>query len=53
MVIRCKNTYGDGTVEYVEYEVEDYVPEEPDEDAEESDYIEALEELGVDLNEEE
>lgn len=53
MIIRCKNTYGDGTVEYVEYEVDDYVPEEPDEDAEESDYIEALEELGVDLNEEE
>lgn len=53
MIVRCKNTYGDGTVEYVDYEVEDYVPEEPDTDAEESDYIEALESLGVNLNDEE
>ena len=26
--IRCKNTYGDGTVEYVEYQVEEYIDEE-------------------------
>lgn len=45
MIIRCKNTYGDGRVEYVEYEVSDIVSE--DEDATEADYIAALAELGV------
>lgn len=44
-VIRCKNTYGDGRVEYVEYEVADPAPE--DEDATEADYKAALAELGV------
>lgn len=34
MIIHCKNTLGDGTVIYVDYEVDDPVPEEiPDEDA--------------------
>lgn len=28
MTVRCKNTYGDGRVKYVEYEVEDPVPED-------------------------
>lgn len=34
MIIHCKNTLGDGTVIYVDYEVDDPVPEEiSDEDA--------------------
>lgn len=45
MIVRCKNTYGDGHVEYVEYEVADPVPE--DDDATEADYLNALAELGV------
>lgn len=45
MIIRCKNTYGDGRVEYVEYEVAEPAPE--DEDATVTDYIAALAELGV------
>ena len=44
-IVRCKNTYGDSTIEYVEYEVSDTVPE--DEDATEADYKAALAELGV------
>lgn len=28
MIIHCKNTLGDGTVIYVDYEVADAVPEE-------------------------
>lgn len=44
-IVRCKNTYGDGRVEYVEYEVADLTPE--DEDATEVDYKAALAELGV------
>ena len=45
MTVRCKNTYGDGSVDYVEYEVAELVPE--DEDATEADYLAALNELGV------
>ena len=45
MIVRCKNTYGDGRVEYVDYEVADPVPE--DVDATEADYLAALAELGV------
>lgn len=45
MIVRCKNTYGDGRVEYVEYEVA--APGTEDEDATEADYIAALAELGV------
>ena len=34
MIIHCKNTLGDGTVIYVDYEVADPVPEDiPDEEA--------------------
>ena len=45
MTVRCKNTYGDGRIEYVEYVVAEPVIE--DEDAREADYIAALKELGV------
>ena len=45
MTVRCRNTYGDGRVEYVDYEVTEPVPE--DENATEADYIAALAELGV------
>ena len=45
MIVRCKNTYGDGHIEYVEYDVADPIPE--DGDATEADYIAALAELGV------
>ena len=48
MIIHCKNTLGDGTVQYVDYEVDDYVPED-DTEATETDYIEALKDLGVDV----
>lgn len=49
MIIHCKNTYGDGTVLYVDYEIE-----EPTEDTEatEADYMDALNTLGVNTNEE-
>lgn len=51
MIIHCKNTLGDGTVLYVDYEVEE--PSEVDDtEATESDYIDALNTLGVDTNEE-
>lgn len=36
MIVRCKNTYGDGRVEYVEYEVADPVPDDPELTAEEA-----------------
>ena len=49
MIIRCKNVYGDGTVEYKEYEVEE-PQEEQDDEATESDYIDALQDLGVDVD---
>lgn len=41
-----KNTYGDGRVEYVEYEIAELVPE-VDEEATTEDYKAALAELGV------
>lgn len=47
--VRCKNTYGDGRVEYVEYEVEE-ASEEPEEITLE-DALTALQRLGVDINE--
>lgn len=46
MIVRCKNTYGDGTVEYVDYEVEVYT-ETDNEEASASDYEEALGRFGV------
>lgn len=46
MTVRCKNTYGDGSVEYVEYVVAEPVTED-DEDASTEDYKAALAELGV------
>lgn len=49
MIVHCKNTLGDGTVLYVDYEVDD-TPVEDDEEATESDYIEALQDLGVEVN---
>ena len=45
MIVRCKNTYGDGSVKYVEYEIVDPIPEY--EDATDADYIAALAEFGV------
>lgn len=36
MKVRCKNTYGDGRVEYVEYEVAEPTPEDDDLTAEEA-----------------
>lgn len=30
MIIHCKNTLGDGTVIYKDYEVEDPIPEDPE-----------------------
>ena len=49
MIVRCKNTYGDGRVEYVEYEVEE--PEEEPEEITLEDALAALERLGVDIHE--
>ena len=49
MIIHCKNTLGDGTVLYVDYEVEEPTPIDDDTEATESDYIEALQDLGVDV----
>ena len=49
MIVHCKNTLGDGTVIYVDYEVDD-TPIEDDTDATESDYIDALKEIGIDIN---
>lgn len=46
MIIHCKNTLGDGTVQYVDYEVDDYVPED-DTEATAEDYENALKEVGV------
>ena len=49
MIVHCKNTLGDGTVLYVDYEVEE--PSEADDtEATESDYIDALNDLGVEVN---
>ena len=48
MIIHCKNTLGDGTVQYVDYEVDD-TPIEDDTEATESDYITALQDLGVEV----
>lgn len=50
MIVRCKNTYGDGTVEYVEYEVEDPVEIDDSGEATIEDYESALSELGVDVD---
>lgn len=36
MIVRCKNTYGDGRVEYVEYEVAEPMPEDDEITAEEA-----------------
>lgn len=41
MIIRCKNTYGDGTVEYVDYEVEEFVPEEGGDSTQPGDDVDA------------
>lgn len=38
-----KNEYGDGTVEYVEYEIEEYSPD--DEEATDEEILEALKEV--------
>lgn len=48
MIVHCKNTLGDGTVLYVDYEVDD-TPIEDDAEATESDYIDALNDLGVEI----
>ena len=49
MIVHCKNILGDGTVLYVDYEVDD-APIEDDTEATESDYIDALKEVGIDIN---
>ena len=49
MIIHCKNTLGDGTVLYVDYEVEEPSEAEEDEDATVEDYESALTELGVEI----
>lgn len=49
MIIHCKNTLGDGTVVYKDYEVEDYIPD-ADEEATAEDYESALEQMGVSLD---
>lgn len=48
MIIHCKETFGDGTVRYKDYEVTDPVPDE--EDASPEDYEQALQQLGVDFS---
>lgn len=50
MKVKCKNTYGDGTVEYVEYDIADPIVVDEDEDATIEDYELALENLGVSTN---
>lgn len=47
MIVRRKNIYGDGTIEYEEYEIDE--SDEDDTDATESDYLTALQDLGVDV----
>lgn len=42
----ARNEYGDGRVEYVEYEIAEII-----EDATESDYQDALTQMGVNFNE--
>ena len=49
MIVHCKNTLGDGTILYVDYEVEDTIIED-DIEATESDYIDALKDVGIDIN---
>lgn len=39
MIIRCKNTLGDGTVVYVDYEVDDPVPVDPETDEEQAEAL--------------
>jgi len=46
MIIHCKNTLGDGTVQYVDYEVDD-TPIDNDTEATSEDYENALKEVGV------
>ena len=48
MIIHCKETLGDGTIRYKDYEVTDPVPEE--EEAGIEDYEQALQEMGVDFD---
>ena len=48
MIIHCKETIGDGTIRYKDYEVADPVPEE--DEASSKDYEQALQEMGVDFN---
>lgn len=45
-IVRCKNTYGDGRVEYVEYEVTEEIETE-DEEATIEDYEEQIARFGV------
>lgn len=49
MIIHCKNTLGDGTVIYVDYDVPDQEPAEEDTDATAEDYEAALVSLGVEM----
>lgn len=49
MIIHCKNTLGDGTVIYKDYEVDDPVAPEEETEATAEDYEAALREVGVDL----
>lgn len=49
MIVHCKNTLGDGTIVYVDYEVDDPVDPETEENATETDYENALRMVGVDI----
>lgn len=39
MIVHCKNTLGDGTVVYVDYEVEDPVPVDPETEEEQAEAL--------------
>ena len=39
MIIHCKNTLGDGTVIYVDYEVDDPIPVDPETDDEQAEAL--------------
>lgn len=39
MIVHCKNTLGDGTVVYVDYEVDDPIPEDPETDEEQAEAL--------------
>lgn len=51
MIIKSKITYADGTEKAIEFEIDDVAEDmNTDTDATESDYIEALQDLGVEVD---